>query len=288
VREIADVPRPAETPAVEDYALMIPPLAVHDGRRVAIVDFKAGTVDLVDVFSGSKERMIVGSSAFGSFSPDGRYFAGLVSKVGDNGLPDPSTTVTGVFSEHGDCGDSRPFACLEWQIPQDDGFIRMPELPEPWSADGSYLLLSRQAKCTLSERQSGSAPCNRSGNPDKSYEVYRWPDRTPTLTLPPAPDSYTVKWAGSESLFVRESSSFIDVDGNKTSVPRGLTYCCASFALDRGVAISSAIAGEDCSLIETSSGAVPGLRKARSTRTTPAFASTLIGRAIDHSPSPRA
>lgn len=254
VRVVAKLP-PATAAPGEESLPSIQLVPVRDGRRVAVFDWKSLAVDLIDVFSGASER--IAENTFGAFSPDGEYLAGAIAGTDASGSVDPSTSVSGVFSDRGTCGDARPFACIEWQFPQDERVSSR----EPWSPDGRHLLLARRAKCPDQAPVPGASPGPCTTDTRYTHEVYNWPERSLVLTLPPV-ELGEVRWAGNGELFVRGardpdlgvSAYLVSLDGKRSPLPDGLTGCCASFFADRGYAIDSVTPGEDCSLIDLASG----------------------------------
>lgn len=253
VRELASITKTAsEEPLPLVYAF-----PVHDGRTVAISDRQAGTLDLVDVFDGSTVRMKSDHIAAGEFSFDGELYAGVSRPLITNGEPDRSSVETGVWSRNGGCGDNDPYACVEWELPQEEGFGRSFAPGQTWSADGKRLLVQIQRLCPPSTPGSRGAPCV----PEPTYEVYSWPEHQLLFSLHPGA-SGSARWAGSTKLFVdgmrdaalNASRYLVALDGTKTALPRDLQGCCGSFSFDAALAVDSAIPGEDCSLSEVSSG----------------------------------
>lgn len=235
--------------------------SMHDGRRVALVEFSTTpSGELADVFTGAREQLPPGTVLAG-FQPGGHAFVGAVRAVDADGHADASSKpATGVFARGGSCGDT---FCLAWPFPIGDGFGRAPGgIPrgESWSPDGSKLLVEAAAACPPPSRTpEANTPCQ----PDRTEEVYSWPDHRLLLSVPVG-NSGEAWWAGNDALYVRgrpntqlNASEYIVVmDGTRTALPASLHGCCISFSPDGKYAIASAVPGEDCSLFYVASGAV--------------------------------
>jgi WD40 repeat protein len=109
-----------------------------------------------------------------------------------------------------------------------------------------------------------SAPCQ----PDRTFEVYSWPDQKRVLTLEGGTDG-EARWAGNDALYIRGTpdpnggtDDIVSLDGTSSRLPASIHRCCLSFSPDGRYVVMSAVAGEDCSLIDTATGkAVAGMPK---------------------------
>ena len=229
--------------------------AVRDDRRVAITDLEHWTFELVDVFSGLRERLHENAMVAGFFSPDGRYMAGGATPIDAAQELDADASVRGVFAQRGACGDTRPYACIEWEWVGEPGTVLGP-VREPWSPDGKHLLLQRTGACPRTNPGTPTAPCRH----EPAFEVYSWPGRELVLSLP-ASQFGEAQWAGPSALRVNGlrdpnlgPTYLVTLDGRHHHLPEVLRNCCVSFSPDGRYAVDSVTPGEDCSLIDVESG----------------------------------
>jgi len=224
---------------------------VRDQQWVAVADFESRRMTLVSSREWREE--IVRDDAFvqGQFSPGGQWLAGSVSGIGPDGLIDEASTLVGIFAREGTCGDSRPYACLEWTLPQDTpGEQRFFAYGDAWAPDGNHILVQRRPICPEQTPGTPPIPCT----PETTFEVYAWPSRDLVFSKE-AGQFGEIEWAGAGQLRV-DRESILSLDGTLSALPEGLRGCCVSFSPDGRYAVDSVIPGEDCSLIEVATGAV--------------------------------
>jgi len=254
VQEIADE---RVTTGYEPMPLIYP-VSVNDGHSVTVNDWEAMSLTLMDIRDGSRMTLRDHAMTGGEFSPGGAWLAGAAMPIGSDGHADPARWQGGVFARKGRCHDDTPYACLEWELPQptESGPSFFFVSQQTWSPDGKHLLMERRSNCpdpTPGSRD--STPCT----PEATFEVYAWPSHKLVLTIP----SGEARWSGSGRIQVRgggdpafssRSGFFVDLDGSKSPAPEVFAGCCGSYSPDGRYAILSLVPGEDCSLVEVSSG----------------------------------